>query len=101
MRLRGKLVMTLKSKAKKVYGPYKDKSKGGREKTVIYNPKTQTTSSTNTARYKKEKELGRSLPKSEDVDHVDNDKKHNGVKNLQVISHSKNVAKGNQHRKKK
>ena len=93
--------MTLKSKAKKVYGPYKDKSKGGREKTVIYDPKTQKTSSTNTARYKKEKELGRTLPKNEDVDHVDNNKNHNGVKNLQVMSHSKNVGKGNQHRKKK
>ena len=55
--------MTLPTKKKKVYGPYKDKSKGGREKTVIYDPKTQKTSSTNTARYKKEKSLGRTLSK--------------------------------------
>jgi len=93
--------MTLASKKKKVYGPYKDKSKGGREKTVIYDPKTGKHQSTNTARYKKEQQLGRKLSKNEDVDHKDNNKNHNGVGNLQVMSHSKNVAKGNQHRKKK
>ena len=93
--------MTLKSKSKKVYGPYKDKSKGGREKTVIYNPKTQKTSSTNTARYKKEKELGRKLPKDQHVDHKDNNKHNGSSSNLQVMSASKNIGKGNQHRKKK
>lgn len=93
--------MTLKSKAKKVYGPYKDKSKGGREKTVIYDPKTQKTSSTNTARYKKEKQLGRSLPKDQQVDHKDNNKHNESMGNLQVMSAHKNIGKGNQHRKKK
>ena len=93
--------MTLKSKVKKVYGPYKDKSKGGREKTVIYDPKTQKTSSTNTARYKKEKELGRKLSKNEHVDHKDNNKDHGGSKNLQVMKASENIGKGNKHRKKK
>lgn len=93
--------MTLASKKKKVYGPYKDKSKGGREKTVIYDPKTQTTSSTNTARYTKEKSLGRTLSKDEHVDHKDNNKNNTSAKNLQVMSASKNIGKGNQHRKKK
>ena len=93
--------MTLPSKKKKVYGPYKDKSKGGREKTVTYDPKTQKTTSTNTARYKKEKSLGHKLPKDVDVDHSDNNKNNNSVSNLKAMSHSKNVAKGNQHRKKK
>lgn len=93
--------MTLASKKKKVYGPYKDKSKGGREKTVIYDPKTQKTSSTNTARYKKEKSLGRTLSRDEHVDHKDNNKHNGSASNLQVMSASKNIGKGNQHRKKK
>lgn len=90
--------MTLKSKAKKVYGPYKDKSKGGREKTVIYDPKTQTTSSTNTARYKKEKSLGKSLPKDVHVDHKNNNKHDNSAANLQTMSAKKNIGKGNKNR---
>ena len=87
--------------AKKVYGPYADKSKGGRKKMTIVDTDTGKHTSTNAARYKKEKELGRKLPKDVDVDHSDNNKHHDGAKNLKVMSHSKNVAKGNQHRKKK
>jgi hypothetical protein len=94
--------MTLKSKAKKVYGPYPDKAEGGRMKMTIYDPKTgKNTGSTYAARYKKEKELGRTLPKTEQVDHKNNNKKDDSAKNLQVMSRSKNIAKGNQHRKKK
>ena len=93
--------MTLASKKKKVYGPYKDKTKGGREKTVIYDPKTQKTSSTNTARYKKEKSLGHKLPKSQQVDHKDNNKHNESSSNLQVMSAHDNIGKGNKHRKKK
>ena len=94
--------MTLPSKKKKVYGPYPDKSKGGRMKMTIYDPKTQSnTGSTNAARYKKEKELGKKLPKNVDVDHKDNNKKNESSKNLKVMSHSDNVAKENRHRKKK
>jgi hypothetical protein len=85
----------------KVYGPYADKQKGGRKRMVKYNNETGKMTSTNAARYKKEQQLGRKLRKDEDVDHTDNNKHHDGIKNLKVMSHSKNVAKGNQHRKKK
>jgi hypothetical protein len=87
--------------AVKVYGPYEDKSKGGRKKMTIYNTTTKKFKSTNAARYEKEKELGKKLPKSKHVDHKDNNKHHDGKKNLQVMDASKNIAKGNQHRKKK
>jgi len=94
--------MTLKSKAKKTYGPYKgSKQNGGRSIVVKYDPKTQKTTSTNAARDKKEKELGRKLSRDEHVDHKDNNKKNEGSSNLQVMKASKNIGKGNQHRKKK
>jgi len=90
--------MTLPSKKKKVYGPYKDKNKGGRTMMVEYDPKTQKTTSTHEARYKKEKSLGRKLKKDEHVDHKDNNKHNNGSKNLQVMKASKNIGKGNKNR---
>jgi hypothetical protein len=93
--------MTLPSKAKKTYGPYKgSKANGGRKIVVEYDPKSQKTTSTNAARHKKETELGRKLSKKEHVDHKDNNKKNESSKNLQVMSASKNIGKGNQHRKK-
>ena len=86
----------------KVYGPYKgSKQNGGRKTVVVYNSKTGKMGSKNYARVKKEKELGRTLSKNEHVDHKDNNKDHNGSKNLQVMSAKKNIGKGNQHRKKK
>ena len=85
----------------KVYGPYEDKSKGGRKKMTIYNTVTKKFKSTNAARYEKEKELGKKLPKSKHVDHKDNNKHNESKKNLQVMDASKNIGKGNQHRKKK
>jgi hypothetical protein len=85
----------------KVYGPYEDKSKGGRKKMTIYNTTTKKFKSTNAARYDKEKELGRKLTKSEHVDHKDNNKHNDGKKNLQVMKASDNIAKGNKNRKKK
>jgi hypothetical protein len=86
----------------KVYGPYKgSKQNGGRKTVVVYNSKTGKMGSENYARNKKEKELGRKLSKDEHVDHKDNNKDHNGSKNLQVMKASKNIGKGNQHRKKK
>ena len=85
----------------KVYGPYKgSKENGGRKSVVVYNSKTGKMGSKNYARVKKEKELGRTLSKNEHVDHKDNNKDHNGSKNLQVMSAKKNIGKGNQHRKK-
>lgn len=86
----------------KVYGPYKgSKQNGGRKTVVVYNSKTGKMGSKNYARQKKEDELGHKLSKNEHVDHKDNNKDHNGSKNLQVMSAKKNIGKGNQHRKKK
>ena len=87
--------------SKTVYGPYKDKSKGGRKKMTIVDDQTGKHTSTNAARYKKEKQLGRTLSKDEHVDHKDNNKHNGSTGNLQVMSASKNIGKGNQHRKKK
>jgi hypothetical protein len=85
----------------KVYGPYADKQKGGRKRMVKYDDETGAMTSTNAARYKKEKSLGRKLRKDEHVDHKDNNKHNDGAKNLQVMKASDNIAKGNKHRKKK
>lgn len=94
--------LTLPSKAKKVYGPYKgSKQNGGRKTVVVYDPKTQKTTSKNAARHKKETELGRKLPKNQHVDHADNDKNNESSSNLKVMSAKKNIGKGNQNRKKK
>jgi hypothetical protein len=94
--------MTLPSKKKKTYGPYKgSKENGGRSIVVHYDPKTQSTTSQNSARHKKEKSLGRKLSKKEHVDHKDNNHKNESSSNLKVMSASKNIGKGNQNRKKK
>jgi hypothetical protein len=94
--------MTLPSKKKKVYGPYKgSKQNGGRKIVVEYDPKSQTTTSKNSARHKKEQSLGRKLSKKEHVDHKDNNKNNESSSNLKVMSASKNIGKGNQNRKKK
>ena len=83
----------------KVYGPYKgSKEHDGRKTVVVYNPKTGKMGSKDYARYKKEKSLGRKLPKSEHVDHKDNNKDNDSSSNLQVMSAHKNIGKGNQHR---
>jgi hypothetical protein len=94
--------MTLPSKKKKTYGPYKgSKENGGRSIVVHYDPKTQSTTSQNAARHKKEKSIGRKLSKKEHVDHKDNNHKNESSSNLKVMSASKNIGKGNQNRKKK
>jgi hypothetical protein len=56
------------------------------------------THTTNLARAKYEKKTGKTLSKDTDVDHKDNNSKHDGTGNLQAMSHSKNVAKENKHR---
>lgn len=84
----------------KVYGPYKGSAKnGGREIYAIRKP-DGTMTSTDRARLDYERKVGKSLPKGTDVDHKDNNKSNNSLSNLQAMSKSKNVAKGNQHRKK-
>jgi hypothetical protein len=95
--------MTLPSKKKKTYGPYTitDGKNKGRKIMVKYDPKTQSTTSTNQARDKKEKQLGRSLRKDEHVDHKNNDRTNDSSSNLRVMSAKKNIAKGNTDRARK
>lgn len=90
-------------KGKKSYllGPYKGSAEnGGRE---IYVRKTKQadgtwkTTSTNRARADF-KAAGGKVSKSQDVDHKDNNKGNNSKSNLQAMSKSKNVAKGNKAR---
>ena len=88
----------------KIFGPYKgSKQNGGRPIYVFKRKKkdgTTVTTSSNKARVDYEKATGKSLPKSVDVDHKDNGGRagRDGQKNLQAMSHSKNVAKENKRR---
>lgn len=91
----------------KIFGPYKgSKQNGGRPIYVIKRKKkdgTTVTTSTNKARLDFKKKTGKKLSRTQDVDHKDNGGRagHDGVKNLDVMSHSANVAKENKRRAKK
>jgi len=91
----------------KIFGPYKgSKQNGGRPIYVIKRKKkdgTTVTTSTNKARLDYKKKTGKKLSRTQDVDHKDNGGRagHDGVRNLDVMSHSANVAKENKRRAKK
>jgi HNH endonuclease len=85
----------------KKFGPYKgSKQKGGRP-LYVYKERVSKgvwkTTSKNKARADYEEKHGK-LSKDTDVDHKDNNKKNDSSKNLQAMSHSKNVAKENKRR---
>jgi len=88
----------------KIFGPYKgSKQNGGRPIYVFKRKKkdgTTVTTSSNKARIDYEKDTGKTLPKTTDVDHKDNGGRagRDGAGNLQAMSHSKNVAKENKRR---
>lgn len=88
----------------KIFGPYKgSKQNGGRPIYVFKRKKkdgTTVTTSSNKARVDYEKATGRRLRKTVDVDHKDNGGRagHDGISNLQTMSHSKNVGKENKRR---
>jgi hypothetical protein len=88
----------------KIFGPYKgSKQNGGRPIYVFKRKKkdgTTVTTSSNKARIDYEKNTGKTLPKTTDVDHKDNGGRagRDGAGNLQAMSHSKNVAKENKRR---
>ena len=90
----------------KIFGPYKgSKQNGGRPIYVIKKKKkdgTTETTSTNKARLDYEKATGKKLKKSVDVDHKDNGGRagRDCIKNLQTMTHKKNVAKENKRRAK-
>lgn len=91
----------------KIFGPYKgSKQNGGRPIYVFKRKKKDgsvVTTSSNKARVDYEKATGKTLPRSTDVDHKDNGGRagRDGIKNLQKMSHSKNVGKENKRRAKK
>lgn len=88
----------------KIFGPYRgSKQNGGRPIYVIKRKKkdgTTETTSTNKARLDYKRATGKKLSKSTDVDHKDNGGRagRDGIKNLQAMSHKKNVAKENKRR---
>lgn len=89
---------TTRKDGSKVFGPYKgSKENGGRPIYVI--KKGGKTTSTNKARHEYEERNGK-LPRHMDVDHKDNGGRagRDGMRNLGVMSHSKNVAKENKRR---
>lgn len=91
----------------KIFGPYKgSKQNGGRPIYVFKRKKkdgTTVTTSSNKARVDYKKATGKKLSRSTDVDHKDNGGRagHDGIRNLQALSHKKNVAKENKRRAKK
>ena len=91
----------------KVFGPYKgSKQNGGRPIYVFKRKKkdgTTVTTSSNKARVEYERDTGKTLSRSTDVDHKDNGGRagKDGRSNLQAMSHSANVAKENKRRAKK
>jgi hypothetical protein len=91
----------------KIFGPYKgSKQNGGRPIYVFKRKKkdgTTVTTSSNKARVEYKKATGKSLRKDQEVDHKDNGGRagRDGIKNLRVLSKSKNVALENKRRAKK
>jgi hypothetical protein len=89
---------------KKKFGPYKGSKENGGRPIYVYKTKGKDgkwhTTSSNKARVDYEEKTGKKLSRDTDVDHKDNGgrKGHDGIKNLQAMSHSKNVAKENKRR---
>lgn len=88
----------------KIFGPYKGSAQNGGRPIYVFKRKkkdgTTVTTSSNKARVDYEKATGRKLKKTQDVDHRDNGGRagRDGIKNLDVMSHGKNVAKENKRR---
>ena len=91
----------------KIFGPYKgSKANGGRPIYVIKRKKkdgTTETTSTNKARKDYEDAIGKTLPRSSEVDHKNNKGRagDDRLANLRVISKKKNVGIENKRRAKK
>ena len=95
---------TIKSKIKRIFGPYKGSEQNGGRPIYVIKKRTKNgkvvTTSSNKARVDYEKATGKTLPRKTDVDHKNGGgregKDHLG--NLQTMSHSKNVGKENKRR---
>jgi hypothetical protein len=87
----------------KKFGPYKGSKANGGRPIYVYKKKVNgkwVTTSHNKARVDYEDAHHTHLSRDTDVDHKDNGgrKGHDGLSNLQVMSHSKNVAKEDERR---
>ena len=93
---------TVRKDGTKVFGPYKGSAENGGRPIMVVKKKDGSSTSTNAARYKFESKRGR-LDRNTDVNHKDNGGRagRDGMKNLNAMSHSKNVADGNRRRVKK
>jgi len=88
---------------KRKFGPYKGSAKNGGRPIYVEKVKTANgwkTTSTDKARADYESKTGKKLRKDQDVDHKNNKGRAGDDRqsNLQVMSHSKNVAKENRRR---
>jgi len=85
----------------KVFGPYKGSAQNGGRPIMVVKKKDGSSTSTNAARYKYTKKNG-ALPRNKEVDHKDNGGRagRDSLKNLRVVSKSKNVAMENKRRAK-
>jgi hypothetical protein len=88
----------------KIFGPYKGSAQNGGRPIYVFKRKkkdgTTVTTSSNKARVDYEKATGKTLKRTVDVDHKDNGGRagHDGIGNLQAMTHSKNVGKENKRR---
>lgn len=72
----------------------------GRKKVKLYGDGKLRSTTVNYARYLYEVKLGDYLPKDITVDHKDDDKANDRLRNLQLLTNSDNVAKENRRRAK-
>lgn len=75
----------------RLYGPRFHKGEGRNMVVLFKSNKDRTTMSY--ARYLMSTLLGRKLHRTEDVDHIDNDKTNDDIHNLQVLPHGDNIRK--------
>jgi hypothetical protein len=98
---------TIKSKIKRMFGPYKGSEANGGRPIYVFKRKTKdgkvVTTSSNKARVDYEKATGKTLPKGTEVDHKNNKGRagDDRISNLRTISKSKNVGLENKRRAKK
>ncbi len=75
----------------KLYGPYIGQA--GRRHVIWYDTETKKRKTQSYARYLVEQYLGRELLPGEHVDHIDGDRTHDVISNLQVLTQAENNRK--------
>jgi hypothetical protein len=87
----------------KKFGPYKGSAQNGGRPIYVYKKKVNgkwVTTSSNKARVDYEDAHHETLSRKDDVDHKDNGGRagHDSLSNLQVLTHSQNIAKEDRRR---